>query len=69
MRQLVEMGAPRERLKVLGRPKGAMLSYDKGPNSSNRRVEFELAYVEEPIEVTGEPLRNNATRTESHAPR
>jgi outer membrane protein OmpA-like peptidoglycan-associated protein len=69
LRELVTLGAPRDRLKVLGRPKGAMLSFDKGPNSSNRRVEFELAYGEEPVDPLGEPLRTNAARTESHAPR
>ncbi len=55
-KELMKFGVPASRLKVLGRPKGLLLSYDKGPNSSNRRVEFELIYEEETVEATGEPL-------------
>jgi outer membrane protein OmpA-like peptidoglycan-associated protein len=69
VRELVAMGAPRDRLKALGRPGGALLSFDKGPNSSNRRVEFELAYAEEPIDATGEPLKSSAARPEGRASR
>ncbi|MGH1352065.1 MAG: OmpA family protein [Methyloligellaceae bacterium] len=55
-KELMKYGVPASRLKVLGRPKGLLLSYDKGPNSSNRRVEFELIYEEETVEAIGEPL-------------
>ncbi len=58
--ELKKYGVPASRLKVIGRPKGLLLSYDKGPNSSNRRVEFELIYEEEAVETTGEPLEIKA---------
>ena len=58
--ELERLGVPRDRLKVLGRPKGELLSYDKGPFSSNRRVEFEISYIGEPTVPKGEPLNSNA---------
>lgn len=55
-KELLSYGVTSDRLKVLGRPRGLLLSYDKGPLSSNRRVEFELIYEEEAVVATGEPL-------------
>lgn len=57
--ELQKLGVSGDRLKVLGRPRGVLLSYDKGPFSSNRRVEFELAYTGEPTVPKGEPLAGN----------
>ncbi len=54
--ELEKLGVPKERLKLLARPRGVLLSFDKGPLSSNRRVEFELAYAGEPMEAVGLPL-------------
>lgn len=58
--ELERLGVSRERLKVLGRPRGTLLSYDKGPFSSNRRVEFEISYIGEPTVPKGEPLSADA---------
>lgn len=58
--ELERLGVSRDRLKVLGRPRGILLSYDKGPFSSNRRVEFEISYIGEPVVPKGEPLSSNA---------
>ncbi len=55
-KELMSYGVTKDRLKILGRPRGLLLSYDKGPLSSNRRVEFELIYEEEAVVATGEPL-------------
>lgn len=60
--ELERLGVPRERMKILGRPRGTLLSYDKGPFSSNRRVEFEIAYLGEPTRPTGEPLTDHGPR-------
>jgi outer membrane protein OmpA-like peptidoglycan-associated protein len=60
--ELEKLGVSRDRLKVLGRPRGLLLSYDKGPFSSNRRVEFEIAYHGEPTLPAGEPLADNGKR-------
>lgn len=60
--ELMKLGVAKERLKVLGRPRGTLLSYDKGPFSSNRRVEFEIAYLGEPTQPTGEPLTGDGKR-------
>jgi outer membrane protein OmpA-like peptidoglycan-associated protein len=59
---LEQLGIPRSRMKILGRPRGLLLSYDKGPLSSNRRVEFELALEGEPMEQTGVPLSETGLR-------
>jgi outer membrane protein OmpA-like peptidoglycan-associated protein len=58
--ELERLGVPKDRLKVLGRPRGTLLSYDKGPFSSNRRVEFEISYIGEPTVPRGEPLSADA---------
>lgn len=58
--ELERLGVSKDRLKVLGRPRGTLLSYDKGPFSSNRRVEFEISYIGEPTVPKGEPLSDNA---------
>jgi outer membrane protein OmpA-like peptidoglycan-associated protein len=58
--ELEALGVSKDRLKVLGRPRGTLLSYDKGPVSSNRRVEFEISYIGEPSVPRGEPLRADA---------
>jgi outer membrane protein OmpA-like peptidoglycan-associated protein len=68
-KELAALGLPTEQMKVLGRPHGQLLSQDKGPLSSNRRVEFELTYSGEALEAKGEPIGPNGTRTEGHAPR
>lgn len=60
--ELMKLGVAKDRLKVLGRPRGMLLSYDKGPFSSNRRVEFEIAYLGEPTQPTGEPLAGDGKR-------
>ncbi len=59
--ELEKLGVSRTRMKILGRPRGILLSYDKGPYSSNRRVEFELAYIGEPTKPAGEPLAADGT--------
>jgi outer membrane protein OmpA-like peptidoglycan-associated protein len=59
---LERLGVSKDRMKVLGRSSIMLLSYDKGPFSSNRRVEFEIAYTGEPTEPKGEPLVSNGTR-------
>ena len=41
---LTQRGIPRSRLAVIGRVNGPDLSPDLGPDSPNRRVEFELAF-------------------------
>lgn len=58
--ELEKLGVSKDRLKVLGRPRGTLLSYDKGPFSSNRRVEFEISYIGEPTVPRGEPLKDDA---------
>jgi outer membrane protein OmpA-like peptidoglycan-associated protein len=60
--ELEKLGVARDRMKVLGRPRGILLSDDKGPFSSNRRVEFEIAYRGEPTQSAGEPLADNGKR-------
>lgn len=67
--ELAALGLPRTQMKVLGRPRGTLISQDKGRFSSNRRVEFELAYAGEPMAVQTEAPAANGTGAESHAAR
>jgi outer membrane protein OmpA-like peptidoglycan-associated protein len=46
---LVAAGLPRGRIVVVGRPTGPELSSRVGPDSANRRVEFEVGFQEEPV--------------------
>ncbi|MFP3921516.1 MAG: OmpA family protein [Dichotomicrobium sp.] len=57
---LIARGVPENRLKTVGRSQGPLLSADKGRTSSNRRVEFEILYRNEPAQTTGEPLEPEA---------
>lgn len=66
---LAILGFSRGQMKVLGRPRGTLLSQDKGRLSSNRRVEFELVYTGEPMTAQTEPQSGNGTSAEGHASR
>lgn len=63
------VGLPRDRMKVLGRPRGMLISLDKGRFSSNRRVEFELVYAGEPMKSHMEPQSGGGPGSESYASR
>ena len=45
--ELIGLGVPASRLTVAGRAKEGLISGDRGPASRNRRVEFQLAFVNE----------------------
>ncbi len=45
--ELMKLGVPASRISVAGRGKESLIAGDKGSNSRNRRVEFQLAFVNE----------------------
>jgi outer membrane protein OmpA-like peptidoglycan-associated protein len=49
---LVAKSFPRARLVAIGRSTGPDLSPSTGPDSANRRVEFEIGYDQEPVSAT-----------------
>jgi outer membrane protein OmpA-like peptidoglycan-associated protein len=46
---LIELGIPASRLSLVGRAKEGLIVNDKGPASSNRRVEFSLVFPNEEL--------------------
>ncbi len=46
---LADRGVPRDRLIVLSRPNGNDIARQAGPGTANRRVEFEVGFVNEPV--------------------
>ena len=47
---LIERGVPKQQLIAIGRPSGAEISSNIGPQSPNRRVEFEVGFDGEAAE-------------------
>lgn len=47
--ELIARGVPRNRIAAVGRPTGPDLSFSTGPDSANRRVEFEIGFEGEPV--------------------
>jgi outer membrane protein OmpA-like peptidoglycan-associated protein len=45
--ELIKLGVPASRLIVVGRAKEGFISGDRGPASRNRRVEFQVAFINE----------------------
>ena len=45
--ELSKLGVPASRLILAGRAKEGLIASDQGPNSANRRVEFQLAFANE----------------------